>query len=186
MGFGHYAWAWVVAVVAILLAALYFRARRMIGRQRYSPRRVRARAVLLALVTVFLVVIYARRAYPAGVYGALAAGFVIGALVAGFAVRFTRMGRHADEVWYTPNLYLGGGLLVVLVGRYVYEYFIVYPQIQHRMALAARGTREFSALPHPFLYGTLFLVLGYYVVYYAGLIYRVRRLAAEMPDEGPE
>lgn len=183
MSFSHYTWIWIVAFVLLLAFVLWRRGRRMIGRQRFSERRTRMRSILFLIFTALLAWIYVRHGYPAVFYLSLVVGFVVGAIIAAFALRFTRMGRDERGVWYTPNIYLGTGLIVLLVGRYVYEYFVILPRVQERMQTAAQGVQHTPVLYHPVLYGLLFVVLGYYVVYYGGLLYKVKRVGSAEPAE---
>jgi len=175
----HYSWIVIVAVIALVALVLYRRARRLIGHQRFNQRRIVMRAILLVALLVYLVIIYALRGNPIFVTAGLAGGFVAGLIVALFSLRFTKMGVDERGVWYVPNLFLGIGLIAVLVGRYVYEYVVIYPQIKKQVEVAsAHGSNAAHVATlgsQPILHGILFLVLGYYVVYYAGLLLRAHR-----------
>ena len=172
---GHYSWLAIVVIVAVLALLLYRRGRRLIGHQRFNERRIIFRIVLLAALSVFLLVTYGQHGAPMVEYAGSAGGFLVGLVIALVALRFTQMGRDEGGVWYVPNLYLGIGLLALLVARYVYEYVVIFPQIKKEMtAAAARGTVQ--ALPSlPVLHGILFMVLGYYMIYYLSLVIRARR-----------
>lgn len=181
--FGHYGWVWLLALAAILAFALYRRGRRLIGRQRFDARRMFVRTVLIAAITGFALYSYAQHGRPATAYESAAAGFVIGAIIALLSLRFTRMGRDDRGLWYVPNLYLGIGLVALLVARFAYEYFVMFPEIR-RQAEAHGGSAPPAAFAsNPLLHGILFLVLGYYLVYYAAILLRARRLEAEPPIE---
>lgn len=175
----HYSWIVIVAIIALAAFVLYRRGRRLIGHQRFNQRRTAMRVVLLVALLVYLVIVYALRANPALLAIVAAGGFVAGLIVAVFSLRFTKMGVDERGVWYVPNLFLGIGLIAVLVGRFVYEYVVIYPRIEEQVeAASAQGTdaAHVAALnSQPILHGILFLVLGYYVIYYAGLLLRARR-----------
>lgn len=184
---GHYSWLVIVAVVAVLALVLYRRGRRLIGHQRLHERRIIIRIVVLAALSVFLLVSYARRADPMLEFAGSAVGFLAGLIIAVVALRFTQMGRDENGVWYVPNLYLGIGLIALLIARYAYEYVVIFPQIKKEMtAAAAQGTAV--VLPsQPVLHGILFLVLGYYVIYYLSLLVRARREGHFEPArQGPD
>jgi O-antigen/teichoic acid export membrane protein len=176
---GHYSWIIIVAVVALVAFVMYRRGRRLIGHQRFHERRIVTRAIVLVALSVYLAVMYARRGDPMLAYASAACGFAVGLVIALISLRFTRMGVDERGVWYVPNLFLGIGLIAVLVGRFVYEYFVLFPQIKKQMAAAgAQGASAAHAValgPQPVLHGILFLVLGYYVIYYAGVLVRARR-----------
>lgn len=190
-GSGHYSWIAIVAIVAALALILYRRGRRLIGHQRFHERRILARIVIIAVLSVLLLVSYAQRAAPTLEYASAAGGFAAGLVLALVALRFTQMGSDEGGVWYVPNLYLGLGLVALLVGRFVYEYFVIFPQIRKQIeAASAQGAAAHPAAfgPEPVLHGILFLVLGYYVVYYLGIVIRARReghleQSRRQPDE---
>lgn len=191
-GFGHYGWIGIVIVVAVVALLLYRRGRRLIGHQRFNQKRMIVRAVIFAAVSVFLLVSYSRRADPAVEYLSVAVGFVAGLALALVALRFTQMGRDERGVWYVPNLYLGLGLIALLVARFVYEYIAILPQARKQMEAAEQAAQQAHAsnlhtitfAPHPVFHGVLFLVLGYYVVYYLGLLVRARREGHLAPGTG--
>ncbi|MGH8426775.1 MAG: DUF1453 domain-containing protein [Gammaproteobacteria bacterium] len=182
-GLGQYSWIGIVVVVALLAFVLYRRGRRLIGHQRFDERRILVRTAIIAVIGVVLLVSYGRSADPALEYESAAGGFVIGAIIAFFALRFTQMGRDERGLWYVPNLYLGIGLIALLVARFAYEYIVVFPQIQHQAEAAAHSGGTVTVSSQPMLHGVLFLVLGYYIVYYAGIVLRAKRFHAEAPTE---
>lgn len=173
---GHYSWIAIVAIVAVVAFILYRRGRRLIGHQRFHQRRIAFRAVILAVVGVLLLVQYAHRSDPMLEYASTAGGAFVGLVIGLLALRFTQMGRDENGVWYVPNLYLGIGLIALLIARFVYEYVVIFPQLKKQMAAAAAAHGTVPALPaQPVLHGILFLVIGYYVSYYLGLLVRARR-----------
>lgn len=180
-GLGHYGWAWIIALVALLAFALYRRGRRLIGHQRFAERRILFRIAVIAAIAIAVLFSYAHHSNPAAEYEGAAAGFVIGAIIALFALRFTQMGRDERGLWYVPNLYLGIGLIALLIARFAYEYVVLFPQMrrQAEAAAAAKGTAQHVFASQPIFHGLLYLVLGYYLVYYAGLLLRAKRLQAE-------
>jgi len=178
-GFGHYSWAIIVGVVALLAFVLYRRGKRLIGHQRFNERRTFVRTLVFGVLILFVLASYVRRPDPVLGYGSAAVGFVLGVIIALLALRFTQMGRDDDGVWYVPNLYLGIGLIALLVARYVYEYFVVFPQMQKQATVAAKaanhpGNMHISVASQPILHAVLFIVLGYYLVYYIGILMRAR------------
>lgn len=185
-GFGHYGWLWLVAFAAIMIFALYRRGRRLIGRQRYSRRRVLVRTVVLAAAVLLITYSYLRQSGQLETWASVAAGFAVGVVIALVALRFTGMGRDERGIWYIPNLYLGIGLIALLVARYVYEYVVILPQARQASAAAAMPASTGLATT-AVLHGLLFVVLGYYLCHYLGIYLRARRLEAEVsPDNSSE
>ncbi len=180
-GFGHYGWAIIVVIVMLLAFVLYRRGKRLIGHQRFNEWRTLVRTVIMGVLILFVLASYLHLPDPVLQYGSAAAGFVLGVVVALLALRYTQMGRDEKGVWYIPNLYLGIGLIALLVARFVYEYMVIFPQVRHqvRMAVEQQGTVPMAITSQPILHAVLFLVLGYYLLYYAGIILRSRHMESE-------
>lgn len=183
-GTGHYSWAIIVAIVALLAFVLYRRGKRLIGHQRYNERRTVIRTVLFGVLILFVLASYVHQPDPILQYGSAAGGFVLGVIIALLALRYTQMGRDEKGVWYVPNLYLGIGLIALLVARFVYEYFVIFPQIRKQAEAVARATAHPGAVnmpvtSQPVLHAVLFLVLGYYLFYYVGILMRARNMESD-------
>lgn len=171
---GPYGWVWFVALAAVLVLALVWRGRRLVGHQRFSAQRIRVRAGIIAVLTVVVLIPFARLPDAMVEYAAAAAGFVIGAAIAGISLRLTQMGGDERGLWYVPNLYLGIGLVALLVARLVYEYVVLFPQMRREAAAAVQHGAPPQLVGQPIFHGLLFLVLGYYLVYYVGILLRAR------------
>lgn len=187
---GHYEWALILGIVALLAFVLYRRGKRLIGHQRFNERRTMVRVVILGVLVIFVLTTYVHRPDPLLGYGSAAVGFALGVIIALLALRFTQMGRDDEGVWYVPNLYLGLGLIALLVGRFVYEYFVVFPRIQKQMQVATAqagahpstpATMHMTFASQPALHAVLFIVLGYYLVYYIGIVLRARHMEHDTP-----
>lgn len=189
-GSGHYSWIIGAGVIALVAFLLYRRGRRLIGHQRLMEGRLKRRVVLFIVAIVLLLVTYAHQPHAEIAYAAAAVGFFAGLAVALIALRFTQMGRDERGIWYVPNLYLGIGLVALLVGRFLYEYFVLFPEVKKQVAAAAaQGASGAPVMipPEPILHGVFFLVLGYYAVYNLGILVRAHRdrhLLAPEPEDG--
>ena len=189
-GSGHYSWLIGTVVIALVAFLLYRRGRRLIGHQRLMEGRLKRRVVLFFVVIGLLLAAYARHPSSGIAYAAAAAGFAAGLVVALIALRYTQMGRDERGIWYVPNLYLGIGLVALLVARFVYEYFVLLPQFKKQVAAAAAHGAHGAPIvfqPEPVFHGVLFLVLGYYLVYYLGILIRAHRdrhLLTPGPEDG--
>jgi hypothetical protein len=181
--FGRYGWAIIVVVVMLLAFVLYRRGKRLIGHQRFNERRTLVRVVIMGALILFVLASYIHFPDPMLQYGSAAVGFVLGVIVALPALHYTQMGRDGKGVWYVPNLYLGIGLIALLVARFVYEYMVIFPQVRHQvqMVVEQQGAVPMSVASQPILHAVLFLVLGYYLLYYVGIILRSRHMESESP-----
>lgn len=177
MSFGDSAWIWVPALAAILLLVFYRRARRLIGRQRYREGRMMRRVIFIFIIVVLVAFSLAGGRHSATGLWSAALGLIIGAVIAGVALRITQMGDDEQGVWFVPNRYLGIALLLLLVARYVYEFVTISPQIRRAIASASRNhPTKVVVPPQPMVHALLFLVLGYYLFYYAGITLRARHM----------
>jgi hypothetical protein len=163
--------ALVPALMAPLLAfVIYRRVRRNIGRQRLEPARLRTRIVVLAIATGMIVFNIAR---TADMQLAMALGALPGIALAFWGVQLTRFETTPQGRFYTPNAYLGFAVSALLIARIAYRLVQVWPAMQSPQSAAAMNASP-AALYSPLTMGMLGLVIGYYIAYCAGLIWRAR------------
>lgn len=169
----------LLGILAIwVLVRLFFRTRRLIGRQGLNRKRLALRCVILGAILVLIAV---TRAYGeiSDLYGA-AVGFTLGVLLALWALHQTTFDVDNGKIFYRPNLYIG--LLVLLVflsefGWHMYENYGLIRQLEQGGKAASQNHFLIPAkeIPHsPILSAALFLVVSYFLVYYAGLLWRTR------------
>ncbi len=158
------------AVFAVLVvAALYYRRmRRLFGRQRVQPTRMKFRIVFLLFVGALLLLRGMAHADSAAV--AMAAGLAGGVALALLGLKLTRFETTAQGRFYTPHGGIGLALSALLIGRLVYRFVVLWPQLQ---AAQGAGADPLSGFEHSPLTLALFaLLIGYYVAYYAGILMR--------------
>lgn len=167
----------VPVIVAPLIAwRLYARARRNFGKQPIRPKRMWTRVGLLAAVTLLVAtrgLVDPRLATGLGV--GLAGGMLLGLL----ALKLTRFEIDGQNDCYFPNAWIGMALTALFIGRLLYRFLVLYPQISHG---AGGGFATYQR--SPLTMAILGLLLGYYIAYYAGLLLHHRRVtAARMQSE---
>jgi hypothetical protein len=119
---------------------------------------------------------------------ALAEGLVGGALIGGalglLGLRLTRF--EVDPVkgdCYVPNPWLGGLLTVLLLGRLAWRLMVVWPQMHH--ASAQPGIYPMQPMGYassPLTMLVIGLLVGYYIVYFSGLLIHHRRFQQAHPN----
>lgn len=150
----------VVSVLMSVFAAWLFtrRLRRTTRRRRLDVRRIRWR----------LIVLYAIALLPA-LYGlsglklffATLAGVAAGAALGWIGLRLAEFEDTAEGRYYLPHRYLGLSVSAVLVARLFYRTLVLcFP------ALAFNAASQGGALTQ----ALVVLVLGYYLVFYRGLL----------------
>ncbi|MES2404915.1 MAG: DUF1453 domain-containing protein [Pseudomonadota bacterium] len=156
-----------IVVAPLIVWRLYARTRRSFGRQPIQPRRMWTRVGFLAVVAVLV-------AAQGFVHPRLAAGLGVG-LVGGIALglsafKLTRFEIDGQNDCYFPNPWIGMALTALLLGRLLYRFMVLYPQMSH----GAAG--DYAAYQRSPLTMAIFgLLIGYYIAYYAGLLLHHRR-----------
>ncbi len=166
--------------LVIMAFVIYRRARAHIGRQKMKPTRVTVRIAILTLVGIgFLVAMPLHSALYAVIGAALGLGLAM------MSLRLAHMEHTAEGTFYTANLYIGLGVTALLVARVLSRAIGASDAMQSAAAHAGpaagpMGNPWANLFDSPLTLGALFLMIGYYVVFYAGLLRRAKKLAA--PD----
>lgn len=164
-----------VGVLALLGWRMYARIRRMVGRQRFYPRRP------WVTVTVFpiLLLSLSTGAYTLPATGfALLAGIGIGVALGLYGLQLTKFEDAGDGLHYTPNAHIGIALSVVLAARIVYR---LAPAILH----AGTVPPPDQMAKTPLTLAIIGMLAGYYVTYAIGLLrwsHGLRRNSAPAPE----
>jgi hypothetical protein len=166
-----------VVVAPLIVWRLYARMRRNFGRQPIRPKRMWTRVAILAAVIVLFSL--------AGLRSTLlvegwAAGLLGGATLGIVAVRFTRFEIDGTNDCYVPNPWIGLALTALLLGRLLYRFMALYPQMTQA---AAGGYAAYQRSPLTLaIFG---LLVGYYIAYYAGLLLHHRRALLAIRSKQP-
>ena len=156
-----------IVVAPLIVWRLYARTRRSFGRQPIQPRRMWTRVGFLAVVAVLVAAqgfVHPRLAVGLGV--GLVGGIALGLL----AFKLTRFEIDGQNDCYFPNPWIGMALTALLLGRLLYRFMVLYPQMSH----GAAG--DYAAYQRSPLTMAIFgLLIGYYIAYYAGLLLHHRR-----------
>ncbi len=174
-------WIWI-AIVPLLAWLYYRRMRRFIGRQPIRTRRMLVRVGILSLVLIFFGQLVLHRAV---LLGDLGGGVAVGAVLGFIGLRLTRIEVTAEGDFYTPNSWLGIAVVALLIGRLVYKFAVLMPQMQHSMTAGVphAGTASSPMLAlytqHPLTLLIYGIVIGYYLAYFGGLLIHHRRVLAK-------
>jgi hypothetical protein len=170
--------SWLPTLVAVPLVGfmLYRRLRRTFGRQPFTPKRMVFRMILLSAVCVLLLV--GTPATTASL-GAAAAGLVLGVALAMVGLMHTHVEATAEGKFYTPNKWIGLVVTALFVGRLAGRLFT----ISERATQLASGASPFAGVQRsPVTLGLFFLLAGYYVTYYAGVLRKAPAPAVPAPS----
>ena len=164
-------WPYAIAGLAVLL--IYRRFRRSFGRQPVRPARMWIRLALLILLGCSLLPAAFRSgqfllAELAGALAGLALGF--------WGARHTRYATYEGQLHYVPHTYTGVAVSLLFIGR------LVYRGVEWYAENGAPGGASAVAPPmmkSPLTVGLIFAVVGYYVCYYAMVLWKSKRISPE-------
>ena len=165
-------------MLPLLVLLIWRRVRRQFGRQPIRRKRMIARVALFSVVGGLLAL--------SGLHDVhLAEGLLGGALLGGglglVGIRLTRFEvdpKRGD--CYVPDPWIGALLTALLLGRLAWRFLVLWPQMQHASPLPGAPTGGFGATPmdytsSPLTMLVIGLLLGYYIVYFSGLLIHHRR-----------
>lgn len=174
-------------IAAIVLLILYRRFRRTFGRQRLRPKRMIFRVVVLAIVCLLLLASPFRTTES---FLGAAGGAVIGIALGLWAIVHTKFEATPEGRFFRPNGYIGMAVVALLIGRLLYRFAVVYPVIHGAMHQAAQNpqlqTNPFATYERsPLTLGIYFILAGYYICYYVGVLIKSRETKPAKNDNRP-
>ncbi len=158
-----------IVIAPLIVWRLYYRMRRNFGRQPIRPKRMWTRVGFLMLVSLLVA---SQGFIDPRLLEGLALGLVGGGVLGIVALRLTRFEIDGSNDCYFPNLWIGLALTALLIGRLLYRFMVLWPEMSH--AAGGIGNSQRS----PLTLAILGLLLGYYIAYYAGLLLHHRRVLA--------
>jgi hypothetical protein len=162
-----------ILIGALVVWAIVRRVRRTFGRQRVQSARMGSRIGILTLAAVAVFVTSAMRS--AALLEALAGGLVCGAALGYLGLRHTRFEVTNEGRFYTPHTYIGLAVMLLFLGRLAYRF----------LYLATDPGAAAAYQRSPLTLGTFGLLVGYYLLYYAGILLRTRASAPPAADVAP-
>jgi hypothetical protein len=168
------------AIMLPLLALLVWRrVRRQFGLQPIRRRRMITRVLLFAVVCALLAL---SGFHDAQLVAGLLGGMLLGGGLGLVGIRLTRFEidpKRGD--CYVPNPWLGALLTALLLGRLAWRLLVLWPQLQRGLQLPDAPSGGFGVTPIGYASSTLTmlvigLLVGYYIVYFSGLLFHHWRL----------
>ncbi|MEO6800140.1 MAG: DUF1453 domain-containing protein [Rhodanobacter sp.] len=170
-------------LLPLLALIVWRRVSRTFGRQRIRRKRMIARIVIFAIVGgLFAMSGFRQLALAEGLFGGVLVGGAIGLI----GLQLTRF--EVDPVkgdCYVPNPWIGALLTVLLLGRLAWRLMVVWPQMQHAQAAAQGSGMQMQPLGYassPLTMLVIGLLVGYYIVYYSGVLVHHRRFMRAHPN----
>lgn len=156
-------------IAALVIWGVYRRMRRSFGRQRVRDGFMWFRIGILSLAAVL---IGAQIARDVDVLGVLVVGIACGAVLGYFGLRHTKFEVTSEGRFYTPHTYIGLAVMALFLGRLLYRFLGMY----NGLVPPANTGQDLAALYRhsPFTLAVIGAVVGYYVLYYVGVLQRTR------------
>jgi len=167
-----------ILIAALVVWTIVRRVRRTFGRQPVQLGRIWVRIGLLTLAAGLLVATSVPRG--AETLEALIAGLACGAVLAYFGLRHTRFEVTPQGRFYTPHTYIGLAVTLLFLGRLAYRFLYFGTG-----ANAMFGSDPSAAVAYqrsPLTLGIFAVLVGYYVLFYAGVLLRTRTSELPVPD----
>jgi hypothetical protein len=157
--------------------AVYRRVRRNFGRQPVNARRLQFRIGVLSVVATLVLF---SSVHDMALLGALLGGIACGAALGYFGLRHTKFEATAQGRFYTPHTYIGLFVTALFLSRIIFRFLAVY---MGPHAAAQSSQNPFNAYPKsPLTWAILGVLIGYYVLFYSGILRTSRYLASSPSD----
>jgi hypothetical protein len=144
---------------------MYVRIRRTIGRQPVRPKRMITGIVIYSIL--FLLLSLAGIQYPKILLG-MGGGLLLGVPLAFVGLHFTRFENTPQGRFYTSHPYIGISIAALLVIRMFYRMTII-------MGASPEARTSQAMMQSPLTFSLFGLLAGYYIAFYAGVLYRSGR-----------
>jgi hypothetical protein len=168
-----------ILIAALVIWGIVRRLRRTFGRQPVQPARIWLRIGILMLAGGLIAATSVMRG--AQMLEALAAGLACGAALAYVGLRHTRFEVTPEGRFYTPHTYIGLAVTLLFLGRLAYRF--LYLSNGPNGMFGADPNAAAAYQRSPLTVGIFAVLVGYYVLFYAGVLLRTR--ASELPAPNP-
>jgi hypothetical protein len=171
-----------LVMIPVLAFAVWRRVRRQFGAQPIQRKRMILRIVIFAVLGVLSAFLALRDILLLeGLVGGLVAGMVLG-FVGLRLSRFIVDPKKGD--CYVPNPYVGALVTVLFLGRLLWRFSALFPQLQDPTGATppAHGPPMGQS---PLTLAIFGIFVGYYICYYTGLLIHHQRLLRSRPELAP-
>ena len=170
-----------LVLIPVIIFSVWRRVRSQFGAQPIRRKRMIFRIVVFSVLGA-MVALFAMRDMNlmAGLAGGLVAGVALGLL----GLRLT--GFQLDPVkgdCYVPNPYVGAVVTVLFLGRLLWRFGMVFPQLQDPTG-ATPPVHGPDVGQSPLTLALFGLFVGYYICYFAGLLIHHQRILQGRPEPG--
>lgn len=159
----------IIIIVVLVLFKIYRHARTEIGFQKFAKQRALTKIALMVIAGVVLLITGASNPMR---YIFDVIGILLGSMIACHSIR-TSMFEWRNNAWfYRQNRWIGKCIFVLLAGRIVHKGYADIVALVGTVAnaQAARHIELANYTRDPAVTGIMFMLIAYYLVYYALLL----------------
>ena len=167
-----------ILIAALLIWAIVRRLRRTFGRQPVQPARIWLRIGILTIAGGLIAASSVTRG--AEMLAALAAGLACGAALAYIGLRHTRFEVTPEGRFYTPHTYIGLAVTLLFLGRLAYRFLYLGGGANGMFAPDPNAAAAYQR--SPLTLGIFGVLIGYYLLFYAGVLRKTRAQEAPVPN----
>jgi hypothetical protein len=168
-----------ILIGALVVWGIARRLRRTFGRQPVQPVRIWLRIAILTVVGGLIIATSVTRGVE--MLEAVVVGLACGLALAYLGLRHTRFEVTAEGRFYTPHTYIGLAVTLLLVGRLAYRFLYLSNGANGMFAADPGAAAAYQR--SPLTVGIFAVLVGYYVLFYAGVLLKTR--AAALPPASP-
>jgi hypothetical protein len=159
----------IIIIVVLVLFKIYRHARTEIGFQKFAKRHALTRSALMVIAGVVLLITGASNPMR---YIFDVIGILLGSIIACYSIRTSAFEWRNNDWFYRQNRWIGKCIFVLLAGRIAHKGYddivalfwsVANEQVTRHIELA-KYTRD------PAVTGIMFMLIAYYIVYYALLV----------------
>jgi hypothetical protein len=169
-----------LVMIPVLAFAVWRRVRSQFGPQPIRRNKMTLRVIVFAVLGSLIA---AASLHDIRLLGGLGGGVVAGAALGLIGLRLTRF--QVDPVkgdCYVPNPYVGTLVTVLFLGRLLYRFAMLSPQMQDPTG-ATPPVHGPDIGQSPLTLAIFGLLVGYYICYFAGLLIHHQRLLRSRPGQ---
>ena len=167
-----------ILVAALVVFGIVRRLRRTFGRQPVQPGRIWFRIGVLTLAGGLVAATSVTRGTE--MLEALVGGLACGTALAYVGLRHTRFEATPEGRFYTPHTYIGLAVTLLFLGRLLYRF--LYLSNGANGIFGADPNAAAAYQRSPLTVGIFAVLVGYYVLFYAGVLLRTRAPQLPAPD----
>ncbi|MBM7646939.1 putative flippase GtrA [Scopulibacillus daqui] len=156
---------YIIVMIAIVCLAIFKRARRNIGWQKFQPSKMLIRMVVFFIIGALL--LFENIIHPIAFISDIA-GAAIGLILAYYGISSTTFEKRGEDWYYRNNPWIGGIVTALFFGRLIYRFYMMFSLAQHAGGRALQQSNSLQNMMHTgssWTAGLIMIMFAYYAAY---------------------